>query len=112
MPIKPENKSRYPKNWKEISRDIRHNRADNRCEFCGAINHSYINSKTRELCLPDEYNAIRVVLTVAHLDHQPENSDPENLKALCQRCHNRYDKAHRMNNARKTRLKGQTEIAF
>jgi 5-methylcytosine-specific restriction endonuclease McrA len=33
-----------------------------------------------------------VVLTVAHLDHQPENcADPENMKALCQRCHNRYD---------------------
>jgi 5-methylcytosine-specific restriction endonuclease McrA len=32
-----------------------------------------------------------VVLTVAHLDHQPENCDPDNLMAMCQRCHNAYD---------------------
>jgi 5-methylcytosine-specific restriction endonuclease McrA len=31
------------------------------------------------------------VLTVAHLDHQPENNSPENLRAMCQRCHNRMD---------------------
>lgn len=34
---------------------------------------------------------VRVVLTVAHLDHQPENCARDNLKALCQRCHNAYD---------------------
>lgn len=34
---------------------------------------------------------VKVVLTVAHLDHQPENCDPENLRAWCQRCHNVYD---------------------
>lgn len=32
-----------------------------------------------------------VVLTVAHLDHVPENCADDNLKAMCQRCHNRYD---------------------
>ena len=31
------------------------------------------------------------MLTVAHLDHVPENCDPDNLRALCQRCHNAYD---------------------
>ena len=35
-----------------------------------------------------------VVLTAAHLDHQPENCADENLLAGCQRCHNRYDAAH------------------
>lgn len=34
---------------------------------------------------------VRIVLTVAHLDHQPENVGDDNLAALCQRCHNRYD---------------------
>lgn len=34
---------------------------------------------------------VLVVLTVAHLDHQPENCADDNLAALCQRCHNRYD---------------------
>jgi 5-methylcytosine-specific restriction endonuclease McrA len=37
----------------------------------------------------------RVILTVAHFDHQPENVVPANLAALCQRCHNRYDAATR-----------------
>ncbi|MDU6555123.1 MAG: hypothetical protein E6507_09740 [Prevotella bivia] len=37
----------------------------------------------------------RIVLTIAHLDHTPEHCSPENLRALCQRCHNRYDAEHR-----------------
>ncbi|HJU17964.1 MAG TPA: hypothetical protein VJ770_16025 [Stellaceae bacterium] len=29
----------------------------------------------------------RVVLAAAHLDHNPANNQPRNLKSLCQRCH-------------------------
>jgi len=105
MPIKPENKHKYPPNWKEISEHIRFNRADNKCEVCGAINYSYINKHNRELCLSDEDSAIRVILTVAHLDHQPENCNHDNLKAMCQKCHNNYDKHHR----KQTRLKEATK---
>lgn len=32
-----------------------------------------------------------VVLTVAHLNHTPEDCRDENLAALCQKCHNSYD---------------------
>ena len=105
MPIKKENKSKYPKNWKQISEDIRFNRANNKCEFCGAINHSYVNKHTRELCAKDEYDAIRIILTVAHLDHNPENCDYSNLKALCQKCHNNYDKEHRAETRKETKEK-------
>lgn len=42
---------------------------------------------------------VEIVLTIAHLDHQPENCDPDNLRAWCQRCHNRYDAPHRRRNA-------------
>lgn len=38
---------------------------------------------------------VRIIFTIAHLDHDPTNNDPENLRALCQRCHNRHDAAHR-----------------
>ena len=73
MPIKPENKSRYPKNWKEIRERIL-KRANNRCEFCGVENHTYRhNPKTGK----DAY----IVLTIAHLDHTPENCSDDNLKA-------------------------------
>lgn len=37
----------------------------------------------------------RVVLTIAHLDHTPENNDPSNLRALCQRCHLAYDRGNK-----------------
>lgn len=32
-----------------------------------------------------------VILTVAHLNHEPADCRDENLKAWCQRCHNTYD---------------------
>lgn len=85
MPIRPENKSRYPRNWPQISKEIRE-RARNCCEGspafpdCDAANG-----------LPHPITGSKVVLTVAHLDHQPENCDPDNLRAWCQRCHNTYD---------------------
>jgi hypothetical protein len=34
---------------------------------------------------------VRVVISTAHLDHDPANGDPDNLRALCQRCHLRHD---------------------
>lgn len=71
MPIKPENRKRYPANWKDIRKDIL-KRADNKCEFCGIENYAI-----RE-------NGSKVVLTIAHLDHTPENCDYSNLRALCQ----------------------------
>jgi hypothetical protein len=37
---------------------------------------------------------VRVVLTLAHLDHNPANNSDDNLKFLCQWCHLNYDKLH------------------
>ena len=102
MPIDYKN---YPENWKEISNDIRFNRAGSACEclgecgshkdpWCGGFhghNHHITGSK--------------VVLTVAHLDHDTKNNDYSNLKAMCQRCHLNYDKDHHARNAAKTRRK-------
>lgn len=75
MPIKPENKLRYPSNWKQIRTSILE-RAHNCCEFCGVENHTYrYNERTKHMA--------RIVLTIAHLDHTPEHCSPENLRALC-----------------------------
>jgi hypothetical protein len=41
--------------------------------------------------LVDGYKVVEIVLTVGHLNHQPEDCDPANLKHWCQGCHNRYD---------------------
>lgn len=46
---------------------------------------------------------VRIVLTIAHLDHQPEHNDPANLRAWCQRCHVTYDAQHHAATARRTR---------
>ena len=58
-----------------------------------------------------------IVLTIAHLaDPDPMNVSMDNLAALCQRCHNRYDNEMRiMKNAKKTKRKklieaGQMEL--
>ena len=34
----------------------------------------------------------RVVLACSHLDHDPTNNRPSNLKAFCQRCHMLHDR--------------------
>jgi hypothetical protein len=104
MPILPENKHRYPKDWKVISRRIRFERAGGRCEFiidgnrCPALHG-----------LRHPFTGSMVVLTVAHLDHTPENCDDANLLAGCQLCHNRYDREHR-NETRKARIVKPMEL--
>lgn len=81
MPIRPENRARYPKDWGLRSRFIRFYRAKGRCEWCGAVNGQ-----------PHPETGARVVLTVAHVhDERPEAASLMNLAALCQRCHNRLD---------------------
>ena len=115
MPIKPENKKRYPRNWAEIRRQILQ-RAKNRCEFCGVPNRVYRNTVTGQWT-EDEWQAetwacdgikvSRIVLTIAHLDHVPENCDSSNLRALCQRCHLQYDIQHHQQTAYKTRRAGK-----
>jgi hypothetical protein len=47
--------------------------------------------------------AIKVVLTVAHLDHDITNNEPDNLAALCQKCHLRYDAKHHAKSSKATR---------
>lgn len=47
MPIRPENKSRYPANWQEIRASIL-KRANNRCEFCGVeIDKEYYDAAVK-----------------------------------------------------------------
>lgn len=89
MPIRPENKARYPKNWREISERIRYIRAKNRCEHI--VNGERCNAENGQ---EHPITGSTVVLTVAHLDHTPENCSDDNLRAMCQRCHLRYDAHH------------------
>lgn len=50
----------------------------------------------------------RIVLTVMHLNHIPEDIRDENLKAACQRCHLRYDaERHKKTRSRNFELRFQ-----
>lgn len=102
MPIKPENRHRYPPNWRAIRAAILE-RAGHRCERCDVPNGVWRNHRTdawtydaalSEAWRLDGDHVARIVLTVAHLDHIPEHNDPANLRALCQRCHLRWDVDH------------------
>lgn len=93
MPIRPEMRDRYPKDWNRISDEIRFVRAGGRCEChgeCGARPHGEGRCEAVHL-QPHPLTGKKVRLTTAHLDHTPENVDPANLRAWCERCHLAYD---------------------
>lgn len=125
----PFRKERYPADWKQISLRIRE-REGQRCKTCKAPNGEWV---LRSDCgtlymLPEgqthradngeyvgrfrpyeapawfeEKRPIKVVLTVAHLNHDTTDNRDENLAALCQRCHLNHDRHLHAANARKTR---------
>jgi len=133
MPIRPSERAKYPRDWPEISWRIRDRagwrcECTGQCGEshqipcldqleCGAPNGDLIirdKSEPRWFerhtpcsgCVggdPECARAIKVVLTVAHLDHDPTNNDERNLLACCQRCHLRIDRHEHVKNARATR---------
>lgn len=150
MPIKPENRIRYPADWPAISASIRE-RAGHRCEWhdgehrCAASQYAVGHWRcvdglwrfwpvaatdpggaawtfqTARIFAADSIvrrtdgTFVRpsvIVLTVAHLNHQPEDCRPENLAAWCQRHHLAYDHAQHLAHAQATRRArvGQPEL--
>ena len=103
MPVSREMERRYPRGslrcpeWRAIRASILA-RAGQRCEGIPA----YPDCRAADGA-PHPVTGSRVVLTIAHMDHDPGNSDAANLRALCQRRHNTYDAAHRRVNAAATR---------
>lgn len=103
MPIHPDRMKLYPggstrsPEWRALRGAILE-RAGNRCEgttqfpACRAVN-AEAHPETGS----------RVVLTIAHMDHDPGHNDPANLRALCQRCHLAWDRTHHTVNASITR---------
>lgn len=104
MPI---NYKEYPANWKTEIRPFVLKRAGNCCEWCRVPNYAIIyrpeKGKSHWKLAPEGHEAdtmamdgvkfTKIVLTVAHLDHDKENHDVklDRLAALCQRCHLLYD---------------------
>ncbi|MBN8594027.1 MAG: hypothetical protein J0M33_19890 [Anaerolineae bacterium] len=125
----PMNRKLYPPDWETLALKIRLERG-NVCQDCGVGNglviiRSHVDgsryivlddddgsyyypegTRIRLSEVPDEFDMahVRVVLSVGHLDHNPANNAPENLRVMCQRCHNRYDAKKRAASRHKTRI--------
>lgn len=109
--------ARYPPDWLSETRPRIMARAGNRCEQCG-LEHNQIvwaakfqikdedsRYKLRSVWFSSKQDAkrentywqdvkpVRVILTIAHLDHDEENHEvsDDRLRAWCQICHLRYD---------------------
>ena len=131
----PVDYSLYPDDWSEIRARILE-RAGGRCECSGicGLDHSgrcmerngeaarWSGAGQMELKLPGVGAPTpppTVILTVAHLDHGLDNHAEDNLSALCQVCHLRYDRVQHAENAARTRrenesrpLPGQVSLIF
>lgn len=133
MPIKPENRSLYPPDWHLISAAAK-SRANYRCQHPGCSARQYAvgrwltgaqqwlemreppesygdaRQRAAEISFslngdgPGEFKIIVIVLTVAHLNHDPTDCRPENLAAMCQRHHLAYDQQHHNETAYSTRM--------
>ena len=92
----PVNWNDYPKDWKQIAKAKKES-VGWKCEICG------------KQCKRDgePYVSGRLILTVAHLNHNPMDCRPENLMAMCAPCHLRYDaEHHRLTRTRQPKLFG------
>ena len=99
--------TKYHPKWTLIRRLIL-KRAENKCEMCGVGNHLFgwrddgefhiSEGMEQEADIADGRKIIKIILTIAHLDHNRDNNDFDNLQALCQRCHLNHDRPQHIHN--------------
>lgn len=115
-PIRPENLRRYPPDWRTLANRIKWTRAKGRCECEGQCGRGHAPERCPNRHFePAADTGSRVILTVAHLDHTPENCADDNLLAMCQACHLHYDRDHHAATRAATSVKaaalaGQSEL--
>lgn len=81
----PMQRELYPENWDEIAEKLKE-AARYTCQQCGAQRGQRVANRHGEM--------VDVVITVAHLDHDPNNPRAR-LAVLCSACHIRYDTEQR-----------------
>lgn len=102
----PVNYLRYHPDWKDRIRPDVLKRANYKCQFCGVGNRKEVvrdqsgnwievDDVIRAWAKKTGHKIIKIVLTVAHFNHLVIDNRPENLKALCQKCHINHDKDHK-----------------
>lgn len=123
----PMDRKRYPPNWNQLAFQIKQN-ANWCCEKCDRPcrqpGESWEKLEARlgeqwslyETIDDDEFGFVEVpkfqrfTLTVAHLNHIPEDCRPENLKAWCSVCHLKYDAVHHARSAKANRYKKREAV--
>lgn len=106
----PFDSSKYPKNWEDIRKEIllrcltplgsTNSVEQCECQYeCGL----HPDHRCAEINWRDAiYAKGKIVLTIAHLNQNTKDNRRKNLKALCQRCHNRLDMPYRIKHRSKT----------
>lgn len=99
MPIRPEMRPLYPPDWPQISHRIKADRAGWRCECDGRCGRPRRHLDTDGRChnrhgQPAYGTGSLVVLTTAHLEHDPTRNADDDLLAMCAGCHLHYDLEH------------------
>jgi len=120
MPIRPDLLHYYSgPEWQAIRARIL-GRANDQCEQCGKPNHAHVNTfeggfwfDEAANCWRDNkgmewagklrtFRKVRIVICIAHLNHDPADNRDVNLKALCQHCHLKHDMRKHHARARRT----------
>ena len=95
--------TKYSPEWFTVIRPSILKRANYACENCGVTNGARgYRDEMKKFIECDEFmetwatkagkKVFRIVLTIAHLNHDVNDNSEENLKALCQKCHLDHDR--------------------
>jgi hypothetical protein len=102
VPLTAAARARYPADWGLLSWTVLH-RAGMRCECTGECGrpHDHLDpadGRCRNRHGEPRWRGRRyqrpVVLSAAHLDHDPAGSDLARIAAYCEGCHLCYDRTH------------------
>lgn len=98
--------SQYHPDWKDIIRPAILKREGYKCAHCGIKHKARVYKDTTGKYVEcDDFmeqwakstgrKVFTLFLQIAHLDHNKQNNEPSNLKALCPIHHARYDTEHK-----------------
>ena len=115
--------TKYPADWKSSIRPRILRRAAGRCECrgecgldhegrCPEIDRTPARWAAAQQALPGlQLARPTVILTIAHMDHDTTHNEDANLRALCQRCHLRYDRTHHAQSRAQNQARRSSEAA-